>query len=368
MNILVFIANLNGAGAQRTTLNLVNSWVENNHSVTLVIGGLQAEYPSYFDLVNENVTTIFLKKSKSIYCLLFLIKFLYKNVFDIVFAPSPESSAVLMLAKHFSFVQSKAVVRESNFRSYKKSNQFSLRFLFYKFAYKSANQVIALSHGVKEDLIVRFNMDESKIKVIYNPVDFLFIKRQMMDNKYLSQRLKKERRGVIRLIAVGRLSKQKGFDLLIHSIALLNDDNIHLSIFGEGEERHNLESLIVQKKLVGKVFLEGYTKNPYVNMQASDIFILSSRWEGFGHVIVESMACGLPVIAFDCKSGPSEIIKNGVNGILCQAESTLCLADEINKLSYNENKRSNIRNSALNEIMKYDAEVISSEYIELFKR
>lgn len=368
MNIFVFIANLNAAGAQRTTLNLVNSWARNKHNVTLVIGGQDADYQSYLHLINENVSSIFLNKSRTIFCLMYVVLVLIKNKFDIIFAPSPESSALLMLAKKLSLNSSKAVVRESNFRSFNDDRNLTVRYLFYKFAYRSADRVIALSKGVKEDLIKRYKIKDNLITVIYNPIDFSFINQEMFDKAFLSDRLKNKDDSLIHLIAVGRLVKQKGFDLLIKSMALLNDTNIHLSIFGEGEDRNYLSSLIKQNKLEGEVFLEGYTVNPYVNIKASDIFILSSRWEGFGHVIVESMACEVPVIAFDCKSGPNEIIKNDLNGVLCKAESCAILAEEIKKLAYDSDKQLSISKAALSHIKKYDSELISSEYIEIFKK
>jgi len=365
MDILVFIANLDGAGAQRTTVNLVNAWADDNHNVNLVIGSKNIEYPSYIKLIRNNVDVLILNKSKSIYCLSSLISILYTKKLDIVFSPSPESSAVLMLAKFFSFNKCSAIVRESNYRSYNK-NRLSIRFFFYKYAYRSADAVVALSNGVKKDLINRFNLCGKNIKVIYNPVDITFIEKQASDKTYLIERLKNNQ--VVNLIAVGRLVRQKGFDILINAMARLHDSNIHLSIFGEGPERENLESLIVKKNLQGRVFLEGYTKNPYVNMHHSDIFILSSRWEGFGHVIVESMACGLPVISFDCNSGPNEIINDGVNGVLCHEELTSCLVKEILKLSYDVERRDILKNNAYKTIKNYNKDVISSQYINLFMR
>lgn len=136
------------------------------------------------------------------------------------------------------------------------------------------------------------------------------------------------------LMAMGRLSDEKGFDLLIKAFAPLcaKFADWTMEIWGEGEERQGLENLRDELGLRERVLLPGLAKEHYKTMLRADIFVLSSRYEGFPNVLGEAMACGLPVVSFDCPSGPSEMINNGMNGILVPAENILGLSASLEKL------------------------------------
>lgn len=135
-------------------------------------------------------------------------------------------------------------------------------------------------------------------------------------------------------IAVGRLVEQKGFDLLLHSYAnaLQVDDKLPtLLIIGEGEDKALLENMANDLGVSEKVVFGGFTDNPYSLIKDAMALILSSRHEGMPTVIIESMSLNTPVIAFDCPTGPSEIIKTGKNGILVEHLNTGLLTDAITK-------------------------------------
>ena len=121
--------------------------------------------------------------------------------------------------------------------------------------------------------------------------------------------------GKINLLVAGRLNKVKGFDLLLDVLNKL-DANYHLTILGQGSEEKTLKEIAVKLNIVEKLSFLGFQSNPYKYMKQADIFILSSRYEGFPNVLLEANICGTPVIAFNCPGGTAEIIKNGVNGYL----------------------------------------------------
>ena len=137
-----------------------------------------------------------------------------------------------------------------------------------------------------------------------------------------------------RLVAVGRLEAQKGFDLLLEAFERIarRHTGSTLTIFGEGVDRRALESLSKQLGIAGQVKFAGVTATPGAWIGEADVFVLSSRYEGFPNALLEALGAGLPVVAFDCPWGPSSMIKSGENGLLVPAENTTALAAALNRL------------------------------------
>lgn len=150
------------------------------------------------------------------------------------------------------------------------------------------------------------------------------------------------------LIAMGRLTRVKGFDILLKAFSLIKNDfpNWGLTILGKGELREELEELITQEGLEGRVFLPGTFNPPYDILKYADIFVMSSRVEGFPNALCEAMACGLPVISTDCTSGPRAIIREGVDGLLVPPENPGALAKAMTELMANERRRKNLAHKA----------------------
>lgn len=128
--------------------------------------------------------------------------------------------------------------------------------------------------------------------------------------------------------AMGRLSHQKGFDLLIRAFELVapRHPDWSLAIIGEGPERPELEALVSDLGLSGRVHLPGQRRDVLTDLASAEVFALSSRWEGFGNVVAEALSVGLPVVSFDCESGPGEIIQDGRTGVLVPPRDVTALA------------------------------------------
>jgi GalNAc-alpha-(1->4)-GalNAc-alpha-(1->3)-diNAcBac-PP-undecaprenol alpha-1,4-N-acetyl-D-galactosaminyltransferase len=149
-------------------------------------------------------------------------------------------------------------------------------------------------------------------------------------------------------LAMGRLERQKGFDLLIAAFALVSAEfsDWGLAILGEGSLRLDLSSQIERLGLSHRIKLAGTTASPAATLQRGDLFVLSSRYEGFGLTLVEAMVCGLPVIAADCPSGPSEIVDSGRDGILVPSENVPAMAKAMARLMSDDEERRRLGENA----------------------
>lgn len=173
-----------------------------------------------------------------------------------------------------------------------------------------------------------------------------------------------------RIVAVGRLENQKGFDLLIRAFAQMSKDvpRASLTIFGEGPELGQLQALSRELDVASRVRFAGLSEKPGAWLAEGDVFVLSSRFEGFPNVLVEALSGGLASIAFDCPWGPGDIIKGGENGLLVPQEDVPALAQAMRRLLTEPDLRNRLAEAGPAAIKRFSPESVLAEWDRVIRK
>jgi glycosyltransferase involved in cell wall biosynthesis len=193
-----------------------------------------------------------------------------------------------------------------------------------------------------------------KTYIIPNPLPFYPNQSSTCDNK--------------KAIFVGRMCEQKGYDYLINawSLVYIKHPDWILNIYGDGEEKKQIQNLILKKGLDKVIFLNETTKDIQDKYLDSSIYILSSRYEGFGMVLLEAMACGVPCVAFDCPYGPADIIKNGEDGFIVNYLDIKELSHRICDIIENTEMRKKMGELAKQNVLRFNKDLIMKKWMDLF--
>ena len=181
-----------------------------------------------------------------------------------------------------------------------------------------------------------------------------------------------------RVITIGRYTYQKGYDLLLQAWADIEKlkkleefkevNEWTLDIYGQGDQTDYRQLMTELGIDANRCHLNGPVEDVVKVYQDSSIFVLSSRFEGFGLVLVEAMACGLPVVSFDCPAGPDEIITDGVDGLLVPSGDVHALAEKLMSLMSDKDQRKRLGQQACLTAQRYDMETIANQWTALFDR
>lgn len=170
------------------------------------------------------------------------------------------------------------------------------------------------------------------------------------------------------LVALGRLVPEKGFDILLNAFAQVakRHPEWSLTIMGGGPLRNDLEEQTARLGLSAQIHLAGEVLDPFPTLCEADLFVCSSRTEGFGIALCEAMACGLPVVAFDCPSGPRDIIRHEVDGVLVPSQDMNALAAALDRLMGNAQERQRLAARATEVVVRFSTDSILGLWQRLF--
>jgi glycosyltransferase involved in cell wall biosynthesis len=232
-----------------------------------------------------------------------------------------------------------------------------------RFFYPKADNIIAISNGVKESM-VNIGIPRENISVIYNPINI----RDITESASLIER--PSEKIPFKVIMAGRLTDQKDYPTMLRALKdlLARGYSVRLTILGEGPEKKKLVELSEDLRVSDFVEWGGWKSNLYQIFPKHHLFVLCSKYEGFANVIVEAMAASLPVVSTDCLSGPSEILENGRYGILTPIGNSTKLADAVASMIEDDNKYERYKLLSFTRAKYFDVSNISTEYIKLFDR
>jgi glycosyltransferase involved in cell wall biosynthesis len=318
------ITNMKGGGAEKVTLNLANGFCLRGYHVDLIL--FQTE-GVFLNGLLPSIRIISLNVQSLRHGLLPLIRYIRKAKPKFLFANMWPISIIAMIAKLFSGMNLRVLIVEhaiiSTSEIFESRTTEYLARITIRLIYPLASNIIAVSNGVANDLAFFGHLDLNKIRIINNPIvdskPFPAFEGVLPPTSWWNG-------SHLRIIAAGSLKWIKGFDVLIKAMAeLILRLDVKLLILGEGPERSNLEMQINALGLQEYVFLPGFADTPDVYFKHANLFVLSSRYEGFGNVLVESLAVGTPVVSTDCPSGPREILLNGYYGQLVPVDEPSAL-------------------------------------------
>lgn len=324
-SVVFFISSLGGGGAERVCVTLANEL--NKLGLDIVVLTLNTKSSINQSDLDESIRIESLDATRSRDAIFKLKRWLSVNKIDLVVTFGYEVSMAAFFASLLPKSNFRYIVRNVNTLSavrMEKSYLFSKLIMCTLFR---AHLIINQCKAMEKDLITLHPKLKSKTTYIYNPVNEVF----NFDEKF-SYEATKINRMTKKIICVGRLESQKNFADAIFSISKLIYDykmDVSLDIFGSGSEYNKLAILISELGLNDKVTIHSYTDSILEEYRKADVFLLSSLYEGFPNALLEAISSGLPSVAYDCPSGPQEIIKVGVNGYLAQVGNVAELAEKL---------------------------------------
>lgn len=359
-NLIVVTPNLFVGGAEKVAVTLANEAISDFKDGVLLIslngaGDLKNE-------LDDGVTFIDLKSVSPFHIILKLVVFLLFNRGNVI-SCQRFTNVYVGLSTYFS-KKRKVLFREAStldalFEGSKIKRYIKITLM--KISYRRCSWLVANSEDTKLDLLDKAILPKHKCRVIGNPV----IPSNVEIKKYESVKHKWFGGDYKIILNVGRLEMVKDQSIIIDALKTIIsiDDTYRLIFIGDGALKGELLSKALDLNLTSYIDFISFTDNVFKYMQKSNVYVSSSKWEGFGNTIVEALSCGLPVVGFSCPGGARELIENDSLSALLECRQPTVLAHEI--ISSTISIDSKVENQ---EMTRYNCHEIYTQYRELFTR
>lgn len=360
--IAIFQPHIGAGGLTHVMLSLAAGMADKGLSVELIV--LDVEIAQELkSKIPTNVQVVKVNAGRTLTAIFPLALYLIKNKPDVLISGGPSSNCIALIAKYFTKDSCRQIITEHSLPSVdvfdtEKIIDRGMPFLM-KRLYLKADNIIAVSNVVANDLSNFTNIRRNKVDVVYNPVvtlKMLSLGDEAVSHQWLSNPQFKT------LLFVGRLESVKNLQLALHAFALKRHESAKFIIIGDGTQRPYLESLADELLLTEHVDFMGYSPNPYPYMKLSDALVLCSKWEGLPTVLIEAMAFGTQVVATNNLDGAKEILNYGEVGFIVENNNPEKLSLGITKAINNQEQSDNLKQRAL----KFNLENSLQEYLKLF--
>jgi glycosyltransferase involved in cell wall biosynthesis len=315
--VLFLLCVNNLGGAELSVLAIAKGLRMRGWNVAMAIYGTQCAL-----IEGDDLDIIHLPATRTLSALLPLIHLLRREPVAMLVTALRYTNMLGIVTAWISRSRTRVIITEHSTTSFLAGKGWKQRCILplMGWIYPKANAIVAASQGIAAD-IKGLLLRPCEIRVIYNPVMTGIADTSPAPHSWLAGD------GIPAIIAIGRLSREKDFATLLRAFALLLANRpAHLIIAGEGPERPALEQLAGELGIENHVLFAGFVKPVSAWLRRANLFVSSSRFEGFGNAIVEAMACRVPVIAADCPVGPAEILENGRFGQLVPVGDAAAMA------------------------------------------
>lgn len=311
--VAIYLPDLSGGGAERLHVQLAPRLAALGYAPRLL---LDRRAGILLDAVPPTVAVDVLDAKRQLSALPKLVRYLRRTRPALLLANTEHMNVMAVVAAKLAGGETRVIVTQHNSFSdqvRRPTWQFRLLPPLYRWALPRADAIVAVSQGVADDLAARCGLPGSAMSVIHNGVvTDDFDRRAAAD---VAHPWFVEGRPVI--MGMGRFVPQKDFPTLVRAFAAMADrTDARLMLLGEGPQRAELQALAAELGVADRVALPGFMSDPLPWLRRARLFVLSSRFEGFGNVLCEALACGVPVVSTDCPYGPSEILADGAFGRL----------------------------------------------------
>lgn len=361
--LTLFLASLEGGGIQKAAMRLIQELIRRKILITLVVingtGPVRKEIPDGCLLVDLNC-------NRTRFAFFALLKYLLRAKPSIGISSQTHLNVLMIILRGLSRYPKQLIVREHN--AFNQDNLKTRKLLerariwLIRYFYPFTSKFVAVSSSVAKS-IHKYARYKKDIQVIQNGIDLNQIRRLISHS--LDYPWYKNIKDKKLIVGMGRLSRQKNFlDLLIAFSHMKDLANTHLLIMGEGLELENLKTMSQKLQIGDKVDFLGFIPNPYPILAQADVFVLSSRWEGFSNVVLEALACGVPIVATDCSGGPADILEGKSFARIVPLDDRTAMSNSITELLGKKIDRTQIIQYA----QQFNIEIVAQQYIDMISK